>query len=191
MDLRSAVHAINEVSNSLHGIQEERERSFNEKGTAESSRYPVVFIIAGLDTLADSVIRTSNPGKGAAILTAALRSLTQLSRMHAPFLSVMLVNTNGIGALNAAPHVPSGTSPGRQQEDGREQGDTRARNDSIQSVFHQPEVSSLFPTLLMRTLDHGIDTHLLLSNFKDTPVLEVIKDRVGDGVGKWCAWSED
>lgn len=190
MDLRSAVHAINEVSNSLHKIQEERGLSSTEKLPTQQLMHPAVFIIVGLDTLAEGVIRTSNPVKAAAVLTAALRSLTQLSRMHASFLSVMLVNTNGVGALSPAAHASFGANPD-QQEVVRNQGVTTLRNDSLQSVFHQPGISSLFPTLLMRTLDHGIDTHLLLSTVRDTPVLEVIKDRVGHGVGRWCVWSEE
>jgi hypothetical protein len=41
----------------------------------------------------------------------------------------------------------------------------------------------------MKTLDQGIDTHILLSDVKATQVAEVIKDRVGTGLGKWGIWS--
>lgn len=123
------------------------------------------------------MIRTSNAGKGAAVLTATLRTLTQLSRLHASFLSVMLVNTSGLDTLRPSPAPNPGPGFG-----GRE-----SRDDSIHSVFRQTGVS-LFPSLLLRTLDQGIDTHLLLSSIGNTQVVEVIKDREGGGVGKWSIW---
>lgn len=141
---------------------------------------PVVFIIAGLDTLAEGIIRASNPGKGAAVLMATLRTLTQLSRMHASFLSVVLVNTSGVGAVN--PSAVANSGPGSGQDD------PQSRDEGVHSIFRQSG-TSLFPSLLLRTLDQGIDTHLLLSSERNTQIVEVIKDRVGDGVGRWCIWN--
>ncbi|OJJ51680.1 hypothetical protein ASPZODRAFT_448052 [Penicilliopsis zonata CBS 506.65] len=155
-DLPSAVRAISSVSERLNELQKSRRTS------------PVLFIIAGLDTFTEATIRASNPVKGAALLQSTLRTLTRLSRVYAAFLSVMLVNTSGVGK---SPGTGTPSDPS---------------SDHIHSVFHT--VGSLFPTLLMRTLDQGIDTHLLLSTVKGAQVVEVVKDRVGDGVGKWCIW---
>jgi hypothetical protein len=174
-DFRSVVQAINEVSDTLHTIQKERDQM-----TLGVADHPVLLIIAGLDTLAEGVVRASNPGRGAAVLAATLRTLTQLSRMHASFLAVMLVNTTGLGALSPGP------GPGSGDQDQRETRQTRD-DSSIHSAFRQSG-SSLFPSLMLRTLDQGIDTHLLLSTVRNTPVVEIIKDREGDGLGKWCVW---
>lgn len=173
-DFRSAVQAINEVSDALHTIQKERDQM-----TLGAADHPVLLIIAGLDTLTEGVVRASNPGRGAAVLAATLRTLTQLSRMHASFLAVMLVNTTGLGAL--------GPGSGSDQ-DQRETRQTRDDGNGTHSAFRQSG-SSLFPSLMLRTLDQGIDTHLLLSTVRNTPVVEIVKDREGDGVGKWCIWN--
>ncbi|RMJ23684.1 hypothetical protein PHISP_05443 [Aspergillus sp. HF37] len=176
-DFRSVVQAINEVSDALHTIQKERDQS-DQMTLAGVADHPVLLIIAGLDALAEGVVRASNPGRGAAVLAATLRTLTQLSRMHASFLSVMLVNTTGLGALSLG--------PGSADHDQRETRQTRD-DSSVHSAFRQSG-SSLFPSLMLKTLDQGIDTHLLLSTVRNTPVVEIVKDREGDGVGKWCPW---
>jgi hypothetical protein len=59
---------------------------------------------------------------------------------------------------------------------------------------HDPQamtvsIPSLLSTLLMKTLDQGIDTHIMLSDVKAAQVAEVIKDRLGTGLGKWGIWS--
>lgn len=181
-DFFSAVQAINDASDSLHKIKAERDRQSNQSNPMEDNR-TVMLIVAGLDTLTEGVIRTSNPGKGAAVLTSTLRTLTQLSRMHAPFLSVLLVNTSGLGM-----HAKSGAKDANQIQ-GSSEDSPRVRGEGVHSVFRLPG-SVLLPSLLMRTLDQGIDTHLLMSDVRNTSVVEVIKDRVGDGVGRWCVWKE-
>lgn len=119
-----------------------------------------MFIIAGLDTLVEGVIRASNPMKGAAVLNAALRELTGLSRVYARFLSVVLVNTGGLGIAGAG------------------------------GAVHQDySLSSLLPSLLQKTLDQGVDRHLLVSRVgrgSSERVVDVIKDRVGGGLGMRC-----
>ncbi|OJJ39335.1 hypothetical protein ASPWEDRAFT_105880 [Aspergillus wentii DTO 134E9] len=184
-DLTAAVQAISEISDILHKTRAEQTQ-------VPDKTNPVVLIIAGLDTLAESVIRASNPVRGTAVLTTALRTLTQLSRMHASFLSVMLVNTSGIGTV-ASPF--SGDSTGgqnRQQlkSQGEDTSGHQMRDDGIYSIFGATG-TPLFPSLLMRTLEQGIDTHILLSTVKTKQIAEVIKDRVGDGVGKWCIWQKE
>jgi hypothetical protein len=140
-----------------------------------------LLLIAGLDTLTEDIIRASNPVKGAAALTALLRSLTQLSRVHGSHLAVMLVNTRGLGPS-------TGFRPGPGGE--RQQAAAPVDDQGVYSMFHAETSTPLLPSLLVRTLDQGIDTHLLLSRVKADRVVEVIKDRVGEGVGRWCIWDE-
>jgi len=170
----NAVQAIGKVSDSLQEIQSRR-----------TNNYPVVLIIVGLDTLAEGIIRASNPVKGTGLLAATLRKVTRMSRAYASFLSVMLVNTNGLGP----PNFESDRQP-EKQRDPAEENMRYSREDGIHSIF-QMSGSSLLSNLLMRTLDQGIDTHILLSDVKSAKVAEIIKDRVGNGLGKWGIWTSE
>jgi len=161
------MQAITKVSETLHQIGEHR------KHQQLTIQGPVVLIIAGLDTLVESVIRASNPIKGTAVLNAALRTLTRLSRQYAAFLSVLFVNTNGLGLV-------TGTGTGT--------GDVVVADGDYQGG---EQLSVLLPSLLMKTLDQGTDIHLLVSREKGRAGrigVEVIKDRVGNWLGRRCIW---
>lgn len=98
------------------------------------------------------------------MLNVALREVSDLSRVCASFLSVVLVNTGGLGA--AGPGSGSGSSSGHGER----------------------SLASLLPSLLQKTLDQGVDRHLLVSRVEvegkgSGRMVEVIKDRVGDGLG--------
>lgn len=175
----NAAQAIGKVSESLQELQERRQNA-----PAEPTQ-PVLLIVVGLDTLAEGVIRASNPVRGTALLAATLRNLTRMARAHTSWLSIILINTSGLGPAHFESHHPqdstSTKNPG--DEDAKPPGD-----DGIHSIFQMPG-SALLSTLFMKTLDQGIDTHVLLSDVKATQVAEVIKDRVGTGLGKWGIWS--
>ena len=79
----------------------------------------------------------------------------------------MLVNTSGLG---------TGIEAGTVKPDHQGVGEQR--------------LSFLLPSLLLKTLDQGIDTHFLVSRVRDGKMFEVIKDRVGDGSGKRCVWNK-
>lgn len=173
----NAAQAIGKVSDSLQEIQQKRQHSNN--------THPIILIVVGLDTLAEGIVRASNPVKGAALLAATLRNLTRMSRAYGSYLSVILVNTNGLGP----PHFESHQQPEMKQPQVLPEDDTRpAREDGLHSIFQITGPSLLF-NLLMRTLDQGIDTHILLSDVKAARVAEVIKERVGSGLGKWGIWT--
>ncbi|KAJ5792997.1 uncharacterized protein N7503_008975 [Penicillium pulvis] len=175
-NLQNAAQAIKQVSELLQEAQEKRQQLDQ---AAASTNPAIILVVAGLDTLAEGVVRASNPARGAAVLASTLRILTRMSRTYSSFLSVMLVNTNGLG-----PHV-------EVEHDGSTGREVDARptdHDGIHSIFQLPG-SSLLSTLLMRTLDQGIDTHILLSDVKYARVAEVVKDRTGAGLGKWGIWS--
>jgi hypothetical protein len=203
-DFASAVQAISQVADALYSMARNSPGTLAASSPLESR---VLFIIEGLDALAENVIRTSNPLRGSALMMPALRTMTHLSRTYASFLSVMLVNTAGLGPAAAYtnraaaytnraadhhhhhPHHRSSGSPivgeggPRDSRDGDDGG--------LHSIFarHAPSTPSpLLQNMLSRTLDQGIDTHLMLSTVKRRHVVEVIKDRTGDGVGKWCFW---
>ncbi|KAJ5644789.1 hypothetical protein N7507_010800 [Penicillium longicatenatum] len=180
--LQNSAQAIKQVSELVQEAQERRQQLDQ---TAASSNPAIILVVAGLDTLAEGVVRASNPARGAAVLASTLRILTRMSRTHGSFLSVILVNTNGLG-----PHVEiehEGSS-GRAAVGTTEVDAKPTSHDGIYSIFQLPG-SSLLSTLLMRTLDQGIDTHILLSDVKYARVAEVIKDRTGAGIGKWGIWS--
>ncbi|KAL4978182.1 hypothetical protein BDW66DRAFT_158277 [Aspergillus desertorum] len=199
-DFAGAVDAISEIEARLHKTWEDHQQNLNQnenQSRNENKNQQTVVVIASLDTLTEAVIRSSNAVRGTAVLTSALRTITQLSRMHHDYLSVLLVNTSGVGPSSSMHqrlnqnHNQSPTQREYETQSGR------AERNGIQSMFygHAP----LFPSLLMKTLDQGVDTHLLvlLSNLSmnehgrsvAVPVIEVIKDRVGDGLGRWCIWN--
>lgn len=186
-DFPNAAQAIGQVSKSLSEAAERRKRRQQQPTTSSDDivDHPVILIVAGLDTLAEGIVRASNPVKGTALLAATLRNLTRLSRAYASHLSILLVNTNGLGP----PNFESEKQSGSKQTKASEIEDTRSSlDDGVHSIF-QPSEPSLLSNLLMKTLDQGIDTHILLSDVKTTKVAEVIKDRVGSGVGKWGIWT--
>lgn len=177
----NAAQAIGNVADVLQGMKDTQQST----GSDNPRKSPIILIVAGLDYLAEGVIRSSNPAKGAAFLTATLRNLSRLSRVHAS-LSIMLVNTSGLGTVNSA----WDKHPQSTDHHGHGHGDMRhPLEGGIYSIFHS-DIPSLFPTLLMKTLDQGIDTHLLFSDSKWCEVVEVIKDRTGDGLGKWGIWKQ-
>lgn len=187
-DFPGVVQAIGAVSSALHGF---RQRQNGESELISATNESVILIIVeGLDTLAEGVIRTSSPLRGSALLTSALRSLTHLVRTYASFLSVMLVNTSGLGGMSYASNndQPAYADKERPSPSITQTG-IRDRDGGLYSIFPHPgAMSSLLPTLLSRSLDQGIDTHLLLSLVEGGRVVEVIKDRTGDSMGRWCAW---
>ena len=182
--MAAAAQAIGEVSDTLHRYKEEQESRQNcQAESTGNSDCRIFLLIAGLDTLTEGVVRASSIVRGTAILSNILRTLTQLSRMHSPYLSVMLINTSGLGTMTSNMHVAPGQMQKRRCQGNNPQ---TSREDGLHSIFHASE--RLFPSLLMRTLEQGIDAHLLLSTVKSAHVVEVIKDRVGNGVGRWCIW---
>jgi hypothetical protein len=179
----NAAQAIGKVSDMLLELTANLEQSTESE---PQTRAPILLIVAGLDYLTEHVIRTANPVKGAALLTALLRTVTRLSRVHASYLSIMLVNTSGLGPSD---HGWARNSQLASNQSYENRGPRQPLEDGIYSIFHS-DISSLFPTLLMKTLDQGIDTHLLLSNSAEAPMIEVIKDRMGTGLGKWGTWEQ-
>lgn len=193
-----------------------QEETINENGTHR----PILLIVAGLDVLAENVVRASNPVRAAAMLTTVLRSLVRLDRAYASFLSVLLVNLSGVGgggggvsesrsegdasldsstlSLTAARRVDGAYSQAVRDEVGAGGGyHARAGEDdggdgrSVSGANNYNDNGSgmsLFPGLLMKVLDQGVDVHLLSSTVRRVWVVEVVKDRVGGGTGKWCVW---
>ncbi|KAJ5239518.1 hypothetical protein N7468_004137, partial [Penicillium chermesinum] len=175
--ISTAIQAIGQISEQLHQMQD------NQAATDPTTRRPpVMVIVVGLDTLAEGIIRASNPLKGTAVLASTLRTLTRLSRAYASFLSVLLVNTSGLGPAHFTEDNQS------QQSRAAAEQSSMSRADGVHSIFQAPG-SSLLTTMLMRTLDQGTDTHILLSDVKSAHVAEVIKDRAGPGLGRWGLWS--
>ncbi|KAL4943009.1 hypothetical protein BDV06DRAFT_221616 [Aspergillus oleicola] len=187
-DFASATDAIQDVADRLATSTSSPENEQQGEQNKPQTQTQTVVIITALDTLTDAVIRSSNALRGAAVLSGALRTISQLSRVYSQNLSVLLVNTGGVGPSpyqtnqsqqSQAGDNAAGAGSGAGRGSGSEAG--------IQSMFSTTD-TPLFPSLLMKTLDQGIDTHLLVSRVKNERVVEVVKDRVGDGSGRWCVW---
>lgn len=189
LDFATAVQAISYVSDALNQIQQQRNQLRQNQGqesSSESCNGPILVIIEGIDTLAEGLIRTSSPLRGTALLIPVLRTLTHLSRTYASFLSIMLVNTRVLGSIYTNRHSNASSAPPGQEQQVNADGD---RNEGLHSVFlHRATSTALLPTILSRSIDQGIDAHLLLSKVNGRNIIEVIKDRVGRGLGKWCVW---
>ncbi|KAE8556777.1 hypothetical protein EYB25_001481 [Talaromyces marneffei] len=203
-DFSSATQAIGQVSDAISSIREEhRCASTGKEDEDHSEEYgqppTILLIIEGLDTMAEDVIHNSNAMRGSAILTPVLRTLTHLSRTHTSFLSILLVNTTALGSFQQ--HTQSQQISATQTSPGDAGGRTMtmATAGGLYSAFardytqgkphHEGYTQPLLNTLLSRTLDQGVDTHLLLQvRRRGQTLVEVIKDRTGDGLGKWCAW---
>lgn len=235
-DFSSAAQAINQVSDALSHVCEQYNRrrpgrrspsidnevdgrdikydilqpSLSSSSPSSSSSSPptALLMIEGLDTLAEDVIHSSNPMRGSAILTPILRTLNHLSRLHASFLSIVVINTtmlsgggSKLSQQQTLPlNLPASQSSSSTQTHNVHENRVPATTGGLHSAFareyvhHRPQVNlageqSLLNTLLSRTLDQGIDVHLLLQTVGEQTLVEVIKDRVGDGLGKWCVWS--
>lgn len=206
-DFAAATRAISQVSDTLYAMQQRKPtqnhhppNSQNEEADEMKQLPTVLLIIEGLDTLAENVIRSSDALRGSALLTPALRTLTYLSRSYARFLAVVLVNSTGLGMGPLAQPQAQGVA-GSQSH-----GDNGMRNNSLKSagglysVFsrahkqnsHETDADEPVPllhTLLSRTMDQAIDIHLLFQRRKGQSLIEVVKDRTGNGLGKWCVWN--
>jgi hypothetical protein len=203
-DFSSATQAVSQVSDAISNIREQHRRTSvedseeDEDGSEESHQPPTTLvIIEGLDTMSEDVIHNSNAMRGSAILTPVLRTLTHLSRTHTSFLSILLVNKTALGTSQQqtqSQQIPSAqTSP--SDTGGRTTATAAgglhsafARDYTHQKAQHEGQAQQLLHTLLSRTLDQGVDTHLLLQVKRGQTLVEVIKDRTGDGLGKWCVW---
>ncbi|EED19984.1 conserved hypothetical protein [Talaromyces stipitatus ATCC 10500] len=200
-DFSSATQAINQVSDAISTIRGQYRPTSTDEKEEETQPPETLLIIEGLDTMAEDVIHNSNAMRGSAILTPVLRTLTHLSRTHASFLSVLVVSTTPLGpSMLAQQHSQSQTQVSSTQQTSLGDGRTTtiaggglysafARDYTrFKSVDHGQTQQPLLNTLLSRTMDQGIDTHLLLQARRGQTLVEVIKDRTGDGLGKWCIW---
>ncbi|KAJ5293842.1 hypothetical protein N7508_008663 [Penicillium antarcticum] len=190
-DFHEAAQAIRQYSDVVDSLEQKRQEARNNPNSVNhsSSFDPIMLLVVGLDYLVEGIIRASNSGKGVAMLTAALRSLTTFSRIHESFLSIVLVNMNGLGPYNPDWGGSHSYLNGNMNVNTNSRDDSsKALDYAIHSAFHS-EIR-LFPNMLMKTLDQGTDTHFLVSDVRRAQVLEVIKDRVGGSLGKWGVWNE-
>ncbi|KAJ6018913.1 hypothetical protein N7522_000980 [Penicillium canescens] len=184
-DFHEAAQAIRQYSDVIDELEQKREEARSKTESDPSSHEPIMMIVVGLDYLVEGIIRASNPGKGVAMLTAALRSLTTFSRLHASYLSIILVSMSGLGPFNPD---WGGNSPSTGNMNSRGDDSAKPLDYAIHSVFHS-EIR-LFPNMLMKTLDQGTDIHFLVSDVRRVQVVEIIKDRLGTSLGKWGIWKE-
>lgn len=94
-------------------------------------------------------------------------------------------DTDGMEESTTEPPAPRSHPPEQQPRYQRQ-------NQHPSSIFLHNQVNHGHPSGLYlvfnKTLDQGIDTHFLVSRIQGQGIVEVAKDRVGDGVGRWCIW---
>ncbi|KAL1974007.1 hypothetical protein VTN31DRAFT_5567 [Thermomyces dupontii] len=202
-DVTAVAQAVGQISDEILPYDGDRLDESSRPLEQQGKQQQVLLILEGLDILTENLIRSSNSLRGCAVIVPILRTLTYLTRSYADRLAVLVVN--GVGLLSvdsssslsystAAPGSASFTSSSSSslQRDTRSADAGSAGGASLlQSVFGGLVVRQ---PLLSRTLDYGVDVHLLVSirgdghdaSSKATAAVEVVKDRVGGFLGEWC-----
>lgn len=190
--MSEAVARISAVLAELHAPQGTPSANY-ENVRSEHHHQPILLIIDGLDQSLSDLSRTT-----ASVLTAQartvrlLRELSSLSRRYPRSLAILVLNALGLphitapvdngSFVNPFPPVTSAFGPppaplGQGQSHGQ---DHQNRGEGL--ARKNPYVSPL-----ARTFDQVLfDAHLLVSKVGDGIAVEVVKDRLGDGKGRWC-----
>lgn len=191
-DVSTIAQAVSQISDDLHRLDQSSRQE-------KQQQQDVLLILEGLDTLTENLIRSSNPLRGCAMAVPILHTLTYLTRSYADRLTVLVVNGVGLSVdTSSLPLTSTSSSASFSSSSQREMKPVDAGSTGaslIQSVFGGLAVRQ---PLLSRTMDYGIDVHLLVSvsaRVKDeenapskvtTVAVEVVKDRVGGFFGEWC-----
>ena len=161
-DVAGLAESISEVSSCLHDL-----KSVLSMDSSPLKRH--ILLVDGLCPALESMQRRGGLVQANALAASVLRSITHLSRSHSSLLVLL--------------NLESST-------------DTRA-GEELTSAFSSPgkDICGISPGgTLQRTLLAGIDTVVLLHRWvasgleNEDLIVEVIKDRVGAGLGHWVAW---
>ena len=150
------------------GLAESVEEVSSRLFLATTSLQKRILYIEGLGTIIESAQRRSGIVQANALLASLLRSLTHLSRTY-PYLLVLLELELRL--------------------------DSKV-DDAVQSAFASGTGSDMTVEprgALGRSLDGAVDVMVLVHTPHGTAIdgstiVEVVKDRMGDGVGEWAVW---
>ena len=161
-DIVGLAESVSEVYSSLHGLK-------SDSGIDSSHISRQILLVDGLCPALEAIQRKSGSVQANALASSLLRSVTHLSRSDPSLL--VLVNLEASGDARGV--------------------------DELTSAFSSPEKSirAVSPGgMLQRTLLAGIDTVILVHETADDGskdgdvIVEVVKDRVGAGLGQWVVW---
>ncbi|KAI1910741.1 hypothetical protein LOZ39_006063 [Ophidiomyces ophidiicola] len=200
-DFKEFLEAISNVSSTLHSQEQDQE--------VPSS---TLLLLQGLDQSLAEIRRASSNLAAQARLVPFLRTLSVLSRTYSSHLTVVVVNSTLIPSSSyfsawdyiAKQHL--GNPPNKEKDEAyADQSGPWDSYLSLRSVFSREQMQyqqqkylptatsqgrkpvSLYSSSVSRSLDHGFDTHLLVSKKGTKMIIEVAKDRVGDSLGRWHA----
>ncbi|EFQ97942.1 hypothetical protein MGYG_00978 [Nannizzia gypsea CBS 118893] len=164
---------------------------------------PILLLIEGMDVAIQETIHTSDTDAAGEQLCSLLRTLTLLCRTYESLFAVIIANS-----IPLRPQAPKAiqmpTEDLRSQvRAGRTPIETplttpymlKDMDFPVESVFEAPDdrrlisgspyLSSLQLSIFADEIDEGIDIHLAISSVDNERVVEVIKDRNGDNLGRW------
>ncbi|KAK2867872.1 hypothetical protein FQN49_003388 [Arthroderma sp. PD_2] len=173
------------------------------QGKEVDTQPPILLLIEGMDLALQEIIRVSDTDAAGAQLAAFLRTLTLLCQTYKSLLTVIIVNSI---PLRPQPPMCLQLSPEELQAQ------LRAGTTLVETPLTSPyriedmetPVESAFDTvrdgrlitaspyppnqalsLLADVFSEGIDIQLVVSNVENEWIVEVVKDRVGDNLGRW------
>ncbi|KAM5445259.1 hypothetical protein MaudCBS49596_007682 [Microsporum audouinii] len=180
-----------------------RMKSENARGKEDAAEPPILLLIEGMDLAVHEIIRTSDIDTAGAQLSSFLRTLTLLCQTYKSLLTVILINSIPLRPL---PPMSLQLSPEELQAQLRA-GTTPVETPwtspytvkdmeiPVESAFdalpdRQLITASPYPpnqrlSLLADAIGEGIDIHLVVSCVDNERIIEVVKDRVGDNLGRW------
>ncbi|EGD84566.1 hypothetical protein H112_08276 [Trichophyton rubrum D6] len=164
---------------------------------------PILLLIEGIDVAIQETIRSSDMDTAGDRLCSFLRTLTLLCRTYKSLLAVIIANS-----ITLRPEIPKAIQMApdelrTQVRNGLTPAETalttpyRLEDMSfpVESVFEPPDDRRLisgspYPSGLplfhfADELDEGIDVHLVVSSVDNERVVEIVKDREGNNLGRW------
>ncbi|EZF30598.1 hypothetical protein H109_06990 [Trichophyton interdigitale MR816] len=164
---------------------------------------PILLLIEGMDVAIQETIRSSDTDTAGDRLCTFLRTLALLCGTYKSLLAVIIANS-----ITLRPEIPKAIQMApdelrTQVRNGLTPAETALTtpyrledmNFPVESVFEPPDdrrlISGspypyglqLFP--FADELDEGIDVHLVVSGVDNERVVEIVKDREGNNLGRW------
>jgi len=163
-DLAGLADAISEVADSLHSAQANRDET-----TSSKAQVPVLIILDSVDSLLEDVTRSSGIPRALSLFVPIQRQITHLSRVYSSFLTTLMV-----------------TNTSRASTFGSGRSGVMGSGESTSAFAGNP--STIGMGIVGRSVDEGTDVQLLAEIIDKKTVVEVVKNRVGGGIGRWGIW---
>ncbi|KAF3491729.1 uncharacterized protein GIQ15_01246 [Arthroderma uncinatum] len=175
----------------------------NDHEKEDGNEAPILLLIEGMDLALRETIRASDVDGAGAQLSAFLRTLTLLCQTYNALLTIIIVNS-----IPLRPQPPMSLQLSAEELHAQLRAGTTLvetpltspyriedMETPVESVFDTPPdprlmKASPYPSnqhlsLLADVIGEGIDIHLVVSKVENERIIEVVKDRVGDNLGRW------